>query len=367
MGFLLDDPKQTGLLSLGLRLMSTPGRFTSALGQAGMGALGDYQAAAQQQRQNKRADLQESIMLMQLAQAQRKAEAQREAEAKRAGFLNSIDPNAGPAMPFSPAAAMGAGLGADEIKALQGSEPQLMNVAPGGSVFDPKTRQPLFQAPFKPAEPPQPPSSIREYEYAKSQGYKGTFEQWDRDSKKAGATSVSVNANQPLPAGVTKQQDDMIERLTVARSIDADLGAIQQQIQAGQLKFGPVRNLVNQGKNMAGMSDEESRRFASFKSSLEKLRNDSLRLNSGVQTEGDAQRAWNELFQSINDTDFVNARLAEIRKINQRAAQLQQYRLQVLRENFGAQPLPSPTVEPALPAPQARPSIDDLLRKYGKP
>lgn len=42
---LVDDPNQLGLLSLGLRLMSTPGKFGAALGQAGMGALGDVQQA----------------------------------------------------------------------------------------------------------------------------------------------------------------------------------------------------------------------------------------------------------------------------------------------------------------------------------
>lgn len=39
-----DDPGTQGLLSLGLRLMSAPGRFGQALGSAGMGALSDMAA-----------------------------------------------------------------------------------------------------------------------------------------------------------------------------------------------------------------------------------------------------------------------------------------------------------------------------------
>ena len=44
-GDLTDDPRQQGLLSLGLRLMSTPGKFGQAFGQAGLGAMGDMTAA----------------------------------------------------------------------------------------------------------------------------------------------------------------------------------------------------------------------------------------------------------------------------------------------------------------------------------
>lgn len=49
----MDDPRSMGLLSLGLRLMSTPGKFGTALGQAGMGAMGDLQAARQIEEQRK--------------------------------------------------------------------------------------------------------------------------------------------------------------------------------------------------------------------------------------------------------------------------------------------------------------------------
>jgi hypothetical protein len=155
---------------------------------------------------------------------------------------------------------------------------------------------------------------------------------------------------------VLSQQDAIIDRMTIAKSTQSDLSALRQKIESGQLNFGPVRNLINEGRNLAGASNEESRNFASFRSSLEKLRNDSLRLNTGVQTDGDAQRAWNELFQSINDTGLVLQRLKEIEAINARAEQLQAYRLQVLRENFGAGALSLPPVAPAIPAPPPAPT-----------
>ena len=61
------------------------------------------------------------------------------------------------------------------------------------------------------ASAPTPPASIREYEFAKSQGFQGSFEDWKLQSKKAGATSLTVNTGNnsvavpeysKLPAGL---------------------------------------------------------------------------------------------------------------------------------------------------------------------
>lgn len=69
-----DDPKTLGLLSLGLRLMSTPGKFGTALGQSGLGALGDMQAANAQQEDRKRRALQDQMLQMQLEQQRKQQE-----------------------------------------------------------------------------------------------------------------------------------------------------------------------------------------------------------------------------------------------------------------------------------------------------
>ena len=159
------------------------------------------------------------------------------------------------------------------------------------------------------------------------------------------ATPVTLGGQplkaKPLPASALKMQQESLDAIGVASSINADLGGIAQQITDGKLKFGPLSNAFNAGRNAAGMSSEESRNFASFKSSLERLRNESLRLNTGVQTDGDAQRAWNELFQNINDTDLVSQRLAEIQGINKRGAELHRLRIDSVRGNYGADPLDS--------------------------
>lgn len=138
-----------------------------------------------------------------------------------------------------------------------------------------------------------------------------------------------------LPVGALRLQQDELDAIGTASSINSDMGALSKQIDEGKIKLGLVENLKSQSKNYLGSSDESSRNFASLKSSLEKMRNDSLRLNKGVQTEGDSVRAWNELFQNLNDTGTVKQRLGEIQKINQRAVYLRKMNLQAIRSNYG--------------------------------
>ena len=76
-----------------------------------------------------------------------------------------------------------------------------------------------------------------------------------------------------------------------------------------------------------------------MRTKLEKLRNDSLRLNTGVQTDGDATRAWDEILANMNDTNIVKTRLAEIRRLNQRAKEELYFRVTTIRNEYGKNPL----------------------------
>lgn len=170
----------------------------------------------------------------------------------------------------------------------------------------------------------------------------------------------------PMPATALKMQQAELEAIGIAGGIQADLGAIEKQISSGKLDFGPINNLVDKGRNLAGISTEQSRNKASFKSSLEKLRNDSLRLNTGVQTDGDAQRAWSELFENINDKGVVTQRLAEIKKLNERAVKLRKMNVDGIRANYGRDSMDTTGYEKQEPALGGNkgPNIEALLDKY---
>jgi len=142
-----------------------------------------------------------------------------------------------------------------------------------------------------------------------------------------------------LPAVALKMQQEELDAIGIASSIQSDLASILDQIDKGELNLSLAGNLASKAKNFVGKSDSNSRNFASFQATLEKMRNDSLRLNKGVQTEGDAVRAWNELFANINDQGVVKKRLSEIQRINERASSLRVMNIDKIRSNYGAEPL----------------------------
>lgn len=141
--------------------------------------------------------------------------------------------------------------------------------------------------------------------------------------------------DKPLPVGALRMVQDARDALSVSGGVEAELRKVDDQIATGKLNLGVFRNWISTGRNATGMSDENSRNFQLMRSTFEKMRNDSLRLNKGVQTEGDAQRAWDELFANLSDEKAVRAQLQRIRRINTRATQLQQENMDAVYENYG--------------------------------
>lgn len=62
-------------------------------------------------------------------------------------------------------------------------------IAVGGNVVNPITGEIIYQGP---AEAPKPTDDMREFEFAKSQGYPGSFTEWQMETRRAGATTVNV-------------------------------------------------------------------------------------------------------------------------------------------------------------------------------
>lgn len=174
-----------------------------------------------------------------------------------------------------------------------------------------------------------------------------------------GKEAWSERGNNQLPPSALKEQNELLEGIGTAESIKSDLAALDGQIATGQLQLGPVNNAINAARNFTGLSNQESRNYNSYKTTLERLRNDSLRLNKGVQTEGDAQRAWNELMGNVNDPQVVRQRLQEIQAINDRAANLKRSQIELIRSNFGLENLtPERTMANQPPAVGKAPASD---------
>lgn len=217
---------------------------------------------------------------------------------------------------------------------------------------------------------------------AKREQYSREDANWQRDADlkrelarmRAGSSGATVDpdtgeiiqgySDKPLPVGALKLQQEAIDALANSQGIAQQTGQINDQIAKGQLKLGPVQNIISGLKNWAGASDPQSLAYGNLDSTLEKIRNDSLRLNKGVQTEGDAERAMNEVLKSRNDPQILQQAMAKLQAINQRGAELQKVNVNQIRQNYNAKPYDFGGVESL---PSATPPVGgqaDKIRQY---
>lgn len=179
-----------------------------------------------------------------------------------------------------------------------------------------------------------------------------------------GKTEGVPRTSGKLSAAALNQQNEHLGALQSASAMNTKLERVKGLLDSRKLDLGLAKNIVAQGQNAIGLSSEASRAYASLRADLEKIRNDSLRLNKGVQTEGDAQRAWNELLTNLNDPSLVRQRLGEIEAYNQQAIAFHNDMVAQIREDSGmgpldtskfeARPLAGPKPIPAAAAAQLR-------------
>lgn len=173
-------------------------------------------AAEQQKAQEEERALRRQMAELQLRQAQQEQARKQAIEQAYRGALRSPEQmamaaNGGPTNAAAQAApgmapgfdqnALIRGLTqADPMAAAQLLQPKpadykvvgdaLLQVGPGG----------VKEAYRAPAKPEAMPSAVREYEYAKGQGYHGTFQQFKAEMARAGASSTSVSYGTPVAA-----------------------------------------------------------------------------------------------------------------------------------------------------------------------
>jgi hypothetical protein len=143
-----------------------------------------------------------------------------------------------------------------------------------GRLVDPDTYKVIADFSNKP-EGPQPTDDMREYEFAKTQGYNKNFSDWQIENRRAGATNVNTGAVQ-LPAEMGARiglGDQFISELPGIKK-DIKGGAVSGPIERGQLaagagKPGEIWRRIETGKEAlvrnltgAGMAQAEAENVA---------------------------------------------------------------------------------------------------------
>lgn len=200
-----------------------------------------------------------------------------------------------------------------------------------GDVFlDPTTYQPMSTVPTQ----DKPTASMQEYKYAQSQGYTGTFQQYETDMKKAGATNIDFNQNQGVAAGFA-------DRMTSANAVLSDPKLLPAMTDPTKPALGALPGV---GNYLVGseyqMAEQAQRDFV----------NAILRRESGaVISPSEFENAKKQYFPQPGDSEAV---------IQQKAAN----RLIAIQ---GVQRAAGPNYQVPTLTPEGVQPVDDLLKKYG--
>lgn len=273
------DPKTQGLLALGFGLLNSRGNLGQAIGQAGPQAMQAYSQAndaIQRKRQQEQA-MQAQALQMQMSQ-QQMAEMQRQAKERerQQQFLQGLQ---SPQMAAAGQALAGGGgptvanaakmpavdpmqqIMLQAVKAgvmpvpayLQSLQKDTspLTVKEGETLLDRKTMKPVYSAP----KAQELPAQVREYEYAKQQGYGGTFQQFVTEQKRAGATNVSVSMDKGFGDAFAKDAAGSLatsrDQARAASNTIGTLDRISSTLDSGKVALGPTAKFELFGRQLA--------------------------------------------------------------------------------------------------------------------
>ena len=162
----------------------------------------------------------------------------------------------------------------------------------------------------------------------------------DAGRKRAGASE------KPLPVQALTKDLEIEEALGAVDSVSAMIKKHADRLASGELRISPTASIGAQARTAAGISGPNDVNLNELNSDLTRIVNETLRLNKGVQTEGDAQRATQELMQA-NDQATMSRALLRLAQLNRRAAELQRSKRELIYRNYGREAQPQTPAAPA--------------------
>lgn len=128
-----------------------------------------------------------------------------------------------------------------------------------------------------------------------------------------------TQASKPLPAGIQKAEDADYDAAQAAINLANDANKYLTSIKSGNIKFGLKDKMSIAARSAMGSNDPDVVARNDFERFKTTLVNESLRLNKGTQTEGDAIRAAKEL-QSAESAADAGKAIQTLRDLNARRA-----------------------------------------------
>ena len=144
---------------------------------------------------------------------------------------------------------------------------------------------------------------------------------FQQDMKRADAERKAETArSKPLPSYLAKDEEADYGTATAATNLASDANNFINRIKSGEIKFGLKDIATIRAGQLFGSQDPDVLAREDYDKFLKVLTNESLRLNKGTQTEGDAVRAAKEL-ESSESPQAAAAAMRRLVEINVRRTQ----------------------------------------------
>jgi hypothetical protein len=174
--------------------------------------------------------------------------------------------------------------------------------------------------------------------------------------------------NKPLRADLAKDEEADYTKASEARNLAVEANDYVNSIKAGNIKFGLKDRASIAARSLLGSNDPDVVARNDFERFKTRLVNESLRLNKGTQTEGDAQRSIKELQGAESEVDAAKA-INTLALLNARKVSDAQKSIERRRRNANLE-LPEVPIETLNFEPQTftQKDVDSFLKnpKYPK-
>jgi hypothetical protein len=252
-----------GLLTAGLQLMQSKGKFLPALSQGGMAGLGGYEHEVNRQLAAKRIGLQDQYLANQIDTQKREAELAKlpnqfytsgqGVDATGGMDTDASNPNNIGSPSFDLPGYIKALYSKAPVQALQLQQavrkqgPTAHTVAADGKiVFTDESGRVVSEITNPKPTEEKLTDDMREFEFAQKRGEVPagvTFTEWMRGNKKAGATNIAINPEkaflQALGPIAAKTIEASHDAATAAQSSNATISNIRESLSKGNVILGP--------------------------------------------------------------------------------------------------------------------------------
>ena len=176
------------------------------------------------------------------------------------------------------------------------------------------------------------------------------------------ARKQEEKVNKPLRPDLAKDEEADYGNASAARNLAIEAYDYVNSIKAGNIKFGLKDRASIAARSAFGSNDPDVVARNDFERFKTRLVNESLRLNKGTQTEGDAQRSIKELQGAESEVDAAKA-INTLAELNARKVSDAQKAIERRRVNAGAR-LPEVPIETLRFEPQTftQRDVDALLK-----